>query len=238
MKKSRISKSERLVGATILFALTAVATPNIFSAFANARKAKAINNAKQIGICLTEFDNQYGEFPSTETANIIIEEGNKLPKGDTSNHFMAQLLTSKILDTEQVFHVEGMARTKKADNVFNTPETSLARGENGFGYVMLSDGTGLTQAYGSAAIPVAVAPVLKGGKLPTFQGKPFHGEGIALRLDCSVGTYKINKKGELLFQKAQRNIFLNGEDTLWGSVDTPDVKAPWLLPEEKQKETK
>ena len=234
MNKFRFTKSEGLVGTIVLIALTSVATPNIFSALANARKARTINNAKQLGIALTEFDSQYGEFPSDVSGELFADEGIKLPKGDTANHFLAQLLASNILDSEQVFFVDGLKRTKKADDNFETPETMLARGENGFGYVMLDDGTALNQTHGSSEIPVLVAPLSKGGKLPTFQGKPFHGEGVVLRLDSSVGTNKINKKGELLSKKTGKNIFLNGQDTMWGTADTPFVKEPWLLEEEKK----
>jgi len=232
MFKSSLSKAECLIGSIVLLAMTTVAMPNIFSAFANKRKAKAINNAKMLGICLTEFDNQYGEFPSDLTAEVIIEEGEKLPKGKTANHYLAQLLATKIIDTEKIFYVDGLAGIKKADEIFNTPEATLARGENGFGYVMLSDGTALSQSYGSSLIPVLVTPVLKGGKMPTLQKKPFHGKGIVLRLDSSVGAYKIGKNNELLSPKFNQNVFLNGEGTIWG-VDAPLLREPWLLEEKK-----
>ncbi|MDA7882467.1 hypothetical protein N9A94_09210 [Akkermansiaceae bacterium] len=231
MIKSRISKPECLVGTVILIALTSVATPNIFSAFAKARKARTISNAKIIGISFLEFENQYGSLPSSKTKKLLAEEGIDQPTGDTANHYLGQLLASKILDAEQVFHVEGLARTKKCDGIFNTADTTLARGENGFGYVMKAGG----EVFGTAdraQIPVVVAPLLKGGKLPTFHGRLFHGEGV----DCSVGAYIIDKEGILLSKDTEKNLFLTGEGTIWGE-QAPEVKAPWLL-EEQKKEAK
>ena len=127
MIKSRITKAECLVGSVVLLALTTAATPNIFSAMANARKARTINNAKMLGIALVEFESQYGGLPCEDTKEMLIDEGAKFPKGTSSNHYFSQLIVSRILDTERIFFVEKMARTKKADDVFNTPETVLSQ---------------------------------------------------------------------------------------------------------------
>ena len=232
MQKSRISKPEYLIGATILFALTTVATPNIFTALANARKAKAINHAKQIGIAMIEFDHEFGHFPSEDSRKKLVAAGKKLPKGDTANHFLGQLLAANILDSEKFFYVDKIPGTKKGDDVFNTPETILGRGENGFGYVMLADGKPLSQEFRFSTLPVVVAPLLKGGKNPTFQRKLFNGEGVYLKLDSSVGTCEISKKGELLFRPTGKDLFSTEGETIWGK-DTPDVKEPWPLEEKK-----
>ena len=232
MKKSHFSKSECLVGATILFALTTVATPNILSALANARKAKALSNAKMIGIALTEFDSEFGHFPSEDSRKKLVTAGKKLPKGDAANHFLGQLLAAEMLDSERFFYVEELPGTKKGNDIFDTPKTILEQGENGFGYVMLSGGKPLSQNFGYSSVPVAVAPLLKGGKSPTFQKKLFRGEAVVLQLDSAVRTWQINEKGKLFEKGRVKDLFNTGEDTIWGE-NTPDVKEPWLLNEKK-----
>ncbi|MDB4512561.1 prepilin-type N-terminal cleavage/methylation domain-containing protein [bacterium] len=66
---------ELLVVIAIIAVLAGLATPAILKAKKSADKAKTISNAKQIGIAMTEFDNQYGEFPSDVTRDLLEDEG-------------------------------------------------------------------------------------------------------------------------------------------------------------------
>lgn len=228
MKRNWRPSASILFGSALLLIFGALAIPKLRIMKTEANQSKAISNLSSLGIAMTEFDSQYGGFPSIESRELLIEEGIELPEGDTANAYLAQLLASKTLDSEKVFYIPGLKGTKEGDDIFDSPETTLARGENSFGYAILSDGRSLSQSYGSSAIPVLVAPVLKGGVSPVFDQNLFRGQAIYLKLDSSVGTREINKKGELVSKQTDQDIFKNGDNTIWGD-DTPIVKAPWFL---------
>ena len=195
---------------------------------AKANQSKAISHLSSLGIVITEFDSQYGGFPSIDSREQLIGEGIELPEGNTANAYLAQLLASKTLDSEKIFFFPGLKGTKEGDDIFDSPETTLARGENSFGYATLSDGRSLSQSYGSSIIPVLVAPVLEGGVSPIFDQNIFRRQAVYLKLDSSVGTREINDKGKLISNQTEQDIFKNGEGTIWGD-DTPVLKAPWFL---------
>ncbi|MDA7882233.1 type II secretion system GspH family protein [Akkermansiaceae bacterium] len=218
---------ELLVVIAIIAVLAGLATPAILKAKKSADKAKTINNAKQIGIAMTEFDSQYGEFPSDETRQLLEDEGSEVPIGNTANDYLAQLLISKILDSEKVFYAKGVRGVREGDDVFNTRDKALEKSENGFGYIMLNDGTALSQSYGSSAIPVICAPLKSGGIDPVFDAGAYNNEYVYLKLDSSVGTGKVNEAGKALLKgQGKTTIMTTGEDTIWGSTDQPIVRPP------------
>lgn len=126
---------ELLVVIAIIAVLAGLATPAILKAKKSADKAKTISNAKQIGIAMTEFDNQYGEFPSDVTRDLLEDEGEEVPIGDSANDYLAQLLISKFLDSEKSFYTKGVKGAREGDDVFNTRDRILEKGENGFAYI-------------------------------------------------------------------------------------------------------
>ena len=217
---------ELLVVIAIIAVLAGLATPAILKAKKSADKAKTISNAKQIGIAMTEFDNQYGEFPSDETRDLLEEEGEEVPIGDSANDYLAQLLISKVLDSEKVFYAKGVRGVREGDDVFNTRDKTLEKSENGFGYIMLNDGTGLSQSYGQSSIPVVCAPLKSGGIDPVFDEGAYNNEYVYLKLDSSVGTGKIKDGKALLKGQGKTTLTTNGEGTMWGSTDQATVRAP------------
>lgn len=228
MAKSQRSLFPILFIGVLLLIVALLAIPKFRKMEEETNRANAFTNAKQLAIALTEFDSLYGGFPSEETKQLLIDEGEKIQNGDTANTYLSQLLISQALDSEKVFYVPRLPGTKEGDDVFDSPSTALAQGENGWGYVRVKEAK-LTKGPRSRSEPVLVAPLVTGGPKPKFDPHVYKGSGIVLHLDSTVTIYRIDSQGDLIHPKTSTNIFLNGEDTIWGSSDTPDVKAPWFL---------
>ena len=219
---------ELLVVIAIIAVLAGLATPAILKAKKNADKAKTINNAKQIGIAMNEFDSSYDSYPSEDTRIQLEEEGAEVPSGDDANAYFAQLIVGLSTDSEKIFYAKGVKGTKEGDDVTKNRDDVLKRGENGFGYVMLAGSQALSSSYTRSSTPLAVAPLKAGGQDPAFDSNPYAGEYVYLRGDNSVATGKISKDGSgkaLLKGQGRANLFTPGPDSVW-EEDEPEVKAP------------
>ncbi|MDA7882466.1 hypothetical protein N9A94_09205 [Akkermansiaceae bacterium] len=229
MKRNWRPSFSLLFVCVLLLIIGLLAIPKLRKMKADANESKVRAYLSSLGIAMTEFDSQYGDFPSKLTKELLQDEGCKLPEGDTANAYLAQLLASKTIDSEKVFYVPGLDGTKEGDDVIDSPETTLARGENGYGYVIPNENGFLSAGVRSSREPVLVVPVLKGGPNPKFDRRLFQGSGLLLHLDTSVGNYPINTQSELLDSKTGKNLFHPGDDTIWGKSTTIDVKAPWFM---------
>lgn len=217
---------ELLVVIAIIAVLAGLATPAILKAKKNADKAKTISNARQIGIALSEFDNSFGSYPSDDTRQTLEDEGVDVPDGDTSNAYLAQLIVSKAIDGEKIFYAKGVRGVVEGDDITNSRDKVLEKGECGFGYVMLADNEALSASYSTSATPLVVAPLKEGGTDPVFDIKAYNNECVYLRGDSSVATNRLTEEGKATL-KGQRgkNLFSVGDDTIWED-DQPEVKSP------------
>jgi len=219
---------ELLVVIAIIAVLAGLATPAILKAKKNADKAQTINNAKQIGIALSEFDSSYDSYPSEDTRIQLEEEGAEPPSGDDANAYFAQLIVAQSTDSEAIFYAKGVRGTKKGDDVISNRDNILERGENGFGYVMLAGSQALSSSYTRSSTPLAVAPLKEGGSDPVFDDNPYSGDYVYLKGDNSVSTGKLSKDGSgkaLLKGQGRTTLFSTGPDSVWED-DEPEVKAP------------
>lgn len=226
--RSGFTLVELLVVIAIIAVLAGLATPAILKAKKNADKAKTINNAKQIGIALNDFDSSYDSYPSQDTRDTLEDEGADVPDGDTANDYFAQLIAGQSTDSEKIFYAKGVRGVKEGDDVISSRDKILEQGECGFGYVMLAGSEALSASYTKSATPLAVAPLKEGGTDPVFDDNAYNGEYVYLRGDNSVGTGKLDKRGEgkaLLKGQGRKTLFTVGDDTIWED-DQPDVKMP------------
>lgn len=154
-----------------------------------ARRVGAMNNMKSIGIALLEFDNEYGSYPSEETAKDVREvTGTTFGfGGGTSNDYFRQLLATGV-KTEGIFQFGQPA--KGADDKFATDAEALAVGECDFAYLPGAS------ASGDPGRPLVVGPLVP-GKME-FDPVPFGGKAVVLRADNSVTVLSINEKGEAI----------------------------------------
>ena len=152
---------------------------------------QAVNNAKQLFYLMVEFDQDFGEFPSDDTAGEI--KGGEEYKGKHSNDYLGQLIVAGYTTIEEIFYVEKGAK-KRPDNKIGTKAQTLAAGECGFAYIL---GQSTSSPSGR---PLLCAPMT--GKGTKFDPQVFGGKALVLRIDGSVKTYDIDFVGHV-------NNFLN-----------------------------
>lgn len=151
-----------------------------------------VNNARQIGIALFEFETEYGRYPDASTVAAVRKEtGTLLPLGtNTSNDFFRQLIATGIASSEPMFHAK-IKGTHRPDGRMD-PAHALSKGEVGFTYL-----AGL-EVEGNPSRPIVVAPVIPG--TDRFDPKPFDGKAVVLKMDNSVTSLPIQKDGRVLFE--------------------------------------
>jgi len=191
-------------------------------------RAVAVQNLRQIGFILLDFETEYGSFPSRQIYRDNADKFKNATGGDSANDLLGLLLAGGIVDNEEIFYAKGGSRfDKKPDNVFDNPEKLLEPGECGFGYVMLEGDVPLSTAMPNGACPVVVAPLMpgSGGADTEFNHRPYDGVAVYLRLDLAVKSGRINEFGKVRLPENRHTLFETGPDTVWGDK-MPDVRPP------------
>lgn len=186
-------------------------------------RIESINNLRQVGLALFEFETTYGRFPNASTNAQLNKDypSTTIPLGTTSsNDFFRQLFVAEIVASESMFYsrMPGSGTPRKPDNVFHG-YMALEKGECGFAYI-----AGMSTTSNPPDTPLALAPLVP-GKL-RFDYKHckefFDGKAVILRIDNSVQSLPVDKSGR---------VFINGKDLFdpsqpfWGGK-APDVKWP------------
>jgi prepilin-type N-terminal cleavage/methylation domain-containing protein len=214
---------ELLVVIVIIAALAGLTAPMVIRQRKKADQTEALNNARQIGLALFEFETEYSKFPDSETAQTVATATETTAAaGDTANDRFRQLIRAGIAQSEAMFYAK-TAFTKKPDNVFNTDTEALKEGEVGFGIITKSDGKGLS-ATGNPSRPIIAAPFTEAldGR---FDSDFYDGKAVVLKLDNSVTSLNIVKSsGNVLM--SGRGLLATGEDTVWGTETTPQFAYP------------
>lgn len=214
---------ELLVVIVIIAALAGLSAPMILRQQKAAARTEAISNAKQIGLALLEFDQEFQSFPDNETAPEVKEAtGSALDlTGNKSNDYFRQLIAYGI-DNEDIFFTK-TAYTRKPDKNME-PGKALSQGEVGFGYVMLDATTGQNTS-GNSSRPVLVTPLLNAQSNWTFDPDPYAGKAVILRLDNSAEAPLIRESDKMVTVGGGKTLQKNGTGTVWGPI-TPSLKAP------------
>ncbi len=215
---------ELLVVIVIIAALAGLTAPMVIRQRKKADQTEAVNNARQIGIALFEFETEYGSFPDDDTAEAVSEATETtIVSGNSSNDLFRQLMRSGIAQAESMFYSK-TSYSKKPDGAFNTDQNALEDGEVGFGMMTKSDGSGLSAA-GNPQRPVVMTPFAEGLSGEKFDFDIYDGKAVLLKLDNSVtsvpvikssGNVKINGKG----------LTQTGDDTVWGTETQPQIAYP------------
>ncbi|HEX7261614.1 MAG TPA: hypothetical protein VF258_07335, partial [Luteolibacter sp.] len=137
----------------------------------NGKKAdqtEAVNNARQIGIALFDFESEYGKFPDATTiAAVQKKTGSLLPLGTkSSNDFFRQLIASDLVQSEAMFYAK-TAGSRKPDNIYTTGE-ALKKGECAFTYFLGA------MTMDNPHRPLVVTPMIPG--TDRFDPEPHKGE--------------------------------------------------------------
>jgi len=216
---------ELLVVIVIIAALAGLAAPMVMSQRKKADQTQALSNARQVGMALLSFDNEYGKFPDEGTSEAVANNtGNtEVTVAGNSNSYFRQLFSAGIANSEEIFYVK-TGYTKRPDNVFNfeDPTDALASGECGFGYI-LRNATSAQSASGNPGRPVICAPLVE-GSTTDFDPDPFDSRAVILRLDLSAISISIDNQGKAILNG--NDMLQSGADTVWGTGSTPTIIAP------------
>ncbi|MGJ8643156.1 MAG: type II secretion system protein [Luteolibacter sp.] len=213
---------ELLVVITIIAALAALVSPQVLKALGKADLTTATNNAKNIGLAMFSFQNDYGRFPDSDTQEDVEEnfpDSTITANTTTANGYFKQLFIAGFTDSEEIFYAK-TAESSKPDGVYDTTTECLEAGENAFGYILNQD-KGLTTG-GSSARYLAVTPL---ASATTFDQDAFSGKAVGLRIDQSVQKLNINTAGEALLGGGKK-LLDTGTGTVWGSSVTPTIIEP------------
>lgn len=216
---------ELLVVIVIIAALAGLAAPMVMKQRKKADQTTAISNARQVGMALLEFDNDYGKFPDDTTAERVATNTGttQLSSSGNSNSFFRQLFSSGITNSEEIFYVK-TPYTIRPDNVFNQadPTDALAPGECGFGHI-LRNASSAQSAAGNPGRPVICAPLLEASS-DSFDRDPFDSRAVILKLDLSAVSISINSDDKAILNG--QDILATGPNTVWGTGITPTIVPP------------
>jgi prepilin-type N-terminal cleavage/methylation domain-containing protein len=212
---------ELLVVIVIIASLAGLTAPMVIRQRKKADQTEATNNARQIGLALLEFDNDYGSYPGATALTQLDGDAEITGEaGDDSNGYFRMLFQADLTQSEAMFYAKAKRTIKPDGNITSNDET-LKAGEVGFGYV--TDGTEGLSSAGNPARPTVVSPLVPGSD--TFDVDPFDKNLVVLRVDNSVTSLKIKTDGTV----TQGGEELFGENPIWGTGDgavTPTVNPP------------
>jgi prepilin-type N-terminal cleavage/methylation domain-containing protein len=213
---------ELLVVVAVVAALVGIGNPLFLRAGKNGNRSKALSNAKAIAGGLLVFRNENGTYPCAATRELLEEEAaENLPKGKDANAYLAQLIVTDAIDSEEPFFTPGVPGMVKGDNI-KRPGELLKKGENGFCYLMAKDE--LSLAGELSVTPLVITPLKKNGKTPTFDPAPYDGKYVYGTVDGAAHLGDISPKGVATSQ-GRTSLFEQGRDSLFGE-DVPVLKAP------------
>ncbi len=204
------------LGSCVVLVLGLLAAP-MFSrrGYRRPYQTEAVNNARQIGIALIEFESDYGKFPDPSTiAAVRSKTDTTLNLGTvSSNDYFRQLLGSQIAQSEAMFYAK-TASSRKPDGVF-TGTHALEKGECGFTYFL-----GANTKTDTPNRPLLAVPMIPG--TDRFDPKPFEGKAVILTMDCSVRALNIDKDGHAILDG--RNL-MDPHHPIWGG-HAPTIAWP------------
>ncbi|MES2660760.1 MAG: hypothetical protein V4689_19195 [Verrucomicrobiota bacterium] len=178
----------------------------------NPYQVEAVNNARQIGIALIEFQDEFGQMPDAGTIDRVRQKSaTDLNLGaKSSNDFFRQLLATGIVQSEPMFYAE-ISGTRKPDRII-TGASALAKGECGFTYF-----TGATKDCNPSR-PILVTPLIPG--TDRFDPKPFDGKAVMLKADNSVTS--------LTIVKSTGRVMVNGKNLMDPTNPIWEGKPPMI----------
>ena len=214
---------ELLVVIVIIAALAGLTAPMVIRQRKKADQTEAVNNARQIGMALFEFETEYGSFPDTATATAVKDATDtELVSGNTANDRFRQMVRAGIAQSEPMFYAK-TSYTKKPDGV-TTTDKALEKGEVGFGIMAKADDTALSAA-GNPSRPIVMTPFATGLSGEKFDYDVYDGKAVILKLDNSVTSIPILKSTGLVKING-KGLTESSTDSVWGTDTTVKISYP------------
>ena len=157
----------------------------------SAVRAEATSNARQIGMALVTFEQDYHMFPCDATA-AQVKTANpeiKFPMGTTfSNDYFRQLIAAGVIANGKPFYAR-IADCRRPANPVNDAD-ALGKGECGFSYIVDCN------SMADPPQPLVVTPLIRGTE--RFDPFPFGAKAIVVWTDGSVTTPAIDQSGHVI----------------------------------------
>ncbi|MCP5531664.1 MAG: hypothetical protein H7A48_00665 [Akkermansiaceae bacterium] len=173
-----------------------------------------MNDLRQVGLALSDFDYEYGSFPNDSTIAVLKAgfPGDPTPLGRrSSNDYFRQLFVSGIAWDEKSFHA---GFSPKPDGF--TGSRALEAGECSFAYVR-------NVAVLDPDTPLVVFPLVKGSlKADTKLCAKWGNKAAVLFVDNRVITLPVDSSGQVIFKG--RDLF-DPAQPFWHGT-SPDVVWP------------
>jgi len=172
--------------------LAGLTAPMVIRQKKKADQMEAIQNAKQIGLAMMQFNADYGSYPADATADQVADDSNTdRETGDSSNAYFRQLLRSGVVSSEQIFYAKS-AGARKPDGLIDG-DLAMEPGECGFAYVSNLDPNS------EIPRPLVMAPFETGTR--KFDGMPYDYKAIILWTDGSVRSLPIQRgSGQVIYE--------------------------------------
>ena len=227
---------ELLVVIVIIAAHAGLTATMVIRQRKKADQTEAVSNARQVGLAMMEFETEYGSYPQGDLGKEINDRtgGSLAPTTiSKSNDAFRQLIAAEIAPTEVMFYCKTGYSTKKPDNVSNTAQNALSKGEVGFGYIMNQE-EAFTAAGNPGRVLIAAPLDYSGGSITAekFDREAYDAKAVVLKMDNSVVSLAINKDGKAILStggsSGTTTKFLldgNSDDTVWGK-SSPTMKVP------------
>jgi prepilin-type N-terminal cleavage/methylation domain-containing protein len=209
---------ELLVVIVIIAALAGLTAPMVIRQRKKADQTEAVSNARQVGLALFEFETEYGSFPEGSLGQQINDStGSTLAPTAiaTSNDAFRQLIAAGIASSETMFFCKTAYSTLKPDNIMDTQQNALKRGEVGFGYLMNT--TTAFSTAGNPGRPIIAAPLEYNGAFATgkFDKEIYDNKAVILKIDNSATSVTINQDGFAVLGGGKKLLDV-GNGTIWG----------------------
>ena len=225
MTKTKLAKGftlvELLVVIAIIAALAALSTPVVLKQQKKASLAEAVNNAKQIGYLMKDYDDSFGNYPLLDDT----QDTTAPAAVTTANQIWGKFFQLSLIDVEEVFYAK-TSWNRKPDGDADTVARFCAPGESGFGYI-----SGLSASNNGRA-PVVVAPQAAAGASVTFDGGAFGGSMVYLCVDGSVQTAPVKLDGTVSVTRggAAVNLMTFGSVPLYGGTGAGAMVGSAAIP--------
>jgi len=200
----------------IVLLLAGLLSPLYLRSHMGAARVEAINNAKQVGLALLEFEQEFGKFPDESTVEAVLAEtGSDLDlSGHSSNALFRQLIAYGI-QSEDIFYCKHPS-VRTPDNII-TPGEALKPGEVGFSYVAGLDSDS------NPGLPLLAAPMRAG--TTQFYHDPFSGKAVVLRVDLSAKALSIRSSDHRAVFGEGKTVF-DPTSGLWPKGHRVDLRHP------------